>query len=149
MRILCRSTVLVWATWRKDVVGLARRIHSINGADNSVLSLSISAMILSSSPRSRRAKCLFNCDPSGLPSSSIKGFAVVTCKPGIALSFAFGRLVRNEGMGIWRERSIAGFEPRWTVAIPFPEIAVYTSLTALASVDFIKIWLHSQLIGLP
>ena len=42
----------------KERVGFESRMHSINGAASSVLSACNSAMILSSSSRSKRAKCL-------------------------------------------------------------------------------------------
>lgn len=107
-RRLPRSTEFACATWRNDRVGLQSRMHSFNGAESSVLSPRISLMILSSSSRSRRAKCLFRCVGSEIPSSSTNGLAVVTRRPGIALSVEVGKLVRNDGTGICNDKSSGG-----------------------------------------
>jgi len=140
---------LVWATWRKDSVGLESRMHSTNGAESSVLSAWSSAMILSSSASRSSAKCLLRNVGSSLPSSSMKGFAVVSGNPGIDLSVELGRLVRKDGTGIWSDISRGGEVGKCTVAILLFEIAVKMSLIALARVDLPRISLHSQLMGRP
>ena len=83
-------------------------MHSMRGVASSVLSACNSATILSSSSRSKRAKCLFRCVESSFPSSSMNGLAVVTNSPGKDLSVGPGRLVRKVGTGICNERSNGG-----------------------------------------
>ena len=129
----------VWATWRKERVGFESRMHSINGAASSVLSACNSAIILSSSSRSKRAKCLLRKLGSSVPSSSTKGLAVVSSSPGIDLSVALGRVVRKDGTGICNDRFKGGVVDRCTVTILLLEIAVNTSRMAPARVDWINI----------